>query len=110
MLIKRITLKTSKLTSEILALVENETDVKRSDILSSLRTTEVVDARHITIMLLYRAGVYPSKIADIFKITPRGVQYIIADFDTRILVNPIVRQDYERITKKLGTNLELIAK
>lgn len=100
-------MKKSEIISSVLSAVSEETEITREEILSQSKRREIVDARHIAIYLLAQYGIYQSNIAEAFKTTPRNVQYIIADFDTRLLFSPPMKADYERIAKHLSDNPEL---
>lgn len=88
--------------TKVLETVSKETDIPASVIMSRCSLAEVVDARWICVKLLNLYGYYTSKIAELMHITPRYVQYIITDFDDRILFNRLMRTNYERIRKILG--------
>lgn len=98
--------KTTELIGRVIGIVAEETEIECSRILSRDRTAEVVDARHIAVMSLFKAGVYTSKIAKAFGLTRRNVQYIITDFDSRIEGNRPLRIMYETIRKRLRNTLE----
>lgn len=89
--------------------VSEDMDIPCDVILSKCGRTEVVDARHIAVVLLSRAGLYTMRIANLMKITPRYVQYIITDFEDRLACSRPLRNNYERIANKLRKNLEMAA-
>lgn len=99
-------MKKSEIINAVLSAVSEETDISRGEILSQDKHREVVDARHIAIYLLSKYGIYQSFIAETFKTSPRNIQYVISDFDTRLLFSPPMKADYERIAKRLGKNIE----
>lgn len=103
-------MKKSEIIANVLSAVSEETEITPGEILSQSKRREVVDARHIAIYLLAKFGVYQSNIAEAFRITPRNIQYIISDFDTRLLFSPPMKSDYERIAKRLGKNPETARK
>lgn len=92
------------LLATVLELVSSETDVAVSKIMSRCSEAEVVDARWICVKLLSDKGYYPVRIADMMKITPRYVQYILTDFEDRILVCQWMRNNYESLVNKLRKN------
>lgn len=98
--------KSMRLLSEILRIVAAETEIEAEKIMSKSRNCEVVDARHICIELLYKSGMYISRIAEIMKLTPRSVHYVLTDFDDRLLYNTPLRNNYERALNKLGSSRE----
>lgn len=103
-------MKKSEIIATILSIVAEETELEIKSILSQDRHRETVDARHITIFLMSKHGIYTSNIAEIFGTTPRNVQYIITDFDTRLLFSTPMRKDYERIANRIGKEFEINAK
>lgn len=92
--------------AKILNVASEQTDVSKEKIMSRCSELEVVDARHICVKLMSQSGFYPMRIAELMKITPRYVQYILTDFEDRIACNYILRINYERILKKLRNNYE----
>jgi len=103
-------MKKSEIITSVLSAVSEETGIDIKTILSQDRRRETVDARHIAVHLLYKCGIYQSTIVEIFRTTPRNIQYIISDFDARLLCSPPMRNDYERIKKILGNFSEMIRK
>ncbi len=103
-------MKKSEIITSVLSAVSEETEIDIKTILSQERRREIVDARHIAINLLHKSGIYQSAIAEIFRITPRNVQYILSDFDARMLCSSPMRNDYERIRKRLGNTCEIVRK
>lgn len=102
--------KTTDFANRVLALVAEDMDVAEDAIMSRCRHAEVVDARHTLIKLLHAKGVYPSRIACIFSMTTRAVNYVITAFDDRLSANRALRTSYERIAKQLGDNSETTEK
>lgn len=102
--------KTAELAGHVLDLVAEELDVPKESILTKSRKAEIVDARHMAAKLLHIHNVYPSRIADIFGVSARTVQYVITSFDARIQTNKALRNSYAKLTKRLGENCEITAK
>lgn len=102
--------KIAELADNILETVAEELDVPKESILSKSRKAEIVDARHITAKLLHIRNVYPSRIADIFGVSARTVQYVITSFDARIQTNRALRNSYAKLAKALCGNCETTAK
>lgn len=102
--------KIAELADHILGIVAEELDVTKESILSKSRKAEVVDARHMAAKLLHVHNVYPSRIAEIFGVSPRSVHYVITSFDARIQTNRALRNSYVKLTKRLGENCETTAK
>lgn len=102
--------KIAELATVVLDLVAEELDVPKESILSKSRKAEIVDARHMTAKLLHIRNVYPSRIADIFGVSARTVQYVITSFDARIQTNRSLRNSYAKLAKTLCENCETTAK
>lgn len=102
--------KIAELAGHVLDLVAEELDVPKESILTKSRKAEIVDARHMAAKLLHIRNVYPSRIADIFGVSARTVQYVITSFDARIQTNKALRNLYAKLTKRLGENCEITAK
>lgn len=102
--------KIAELAGHVLDLVAEELDVPKESILTKSRKAEIVDARHMAAKLLHIHNVYPSRIAEIFGVSPRTVQYVITSFDTRIQTNRMLRNSYAKLAKRLGENCETTAK
>lgn len=102
--------KIAELADRIIRAVAEELDVTEESIRSKSRTAEIVDARHTVIKLLHRNSIYPSRIASIFGLSPRNVQYAITMFDARIQTNRPLRNSYAKLAKILDGNCEITAK
>lgn len=102
--------KIAELADHILEIVAEELDVPKESILSKSRKAEIVDARHMAAKLLHVCNVYPSRIADIFGVSPRSIHYVITSFDARIQTNRALRNSYAKLAKTLCENCEVIAK
>lgn len=89
--------KLTELAATIIDFVATEFEVPKEMILSKSRNAEAVDARHVAAMILYRSGIYVSRIAEILRVSPRYVQYIVTDFEDRLLCNRHLRMTYERV-------------
>jgi len=92
--------------AEVLEAVSVETDVAVTRIMSRCSDAETVDARWICVKLLGEYGYYPSRIAEMMGITPRYVQYILTDFEDRIMTCRYLRNNYERAAKRLRRKSE----
>lgn len=102
--------KIAELADHVLDLVAEELDVTKESILSKSRKAEIVDARHMAAKLLHVHNVYPSRIAEIFGVSPRSVHYVITSFDARIQTNRALRNSYAKLAKALCENCEVTAK
>lgn len=98
--------KIAEFADHVLDLVAEEPDVPKESIMSKSRNAEVVDARHLSAMLLHKSSVYPSRIASIFGVSPRSIQYVITSFDARIQTNRALRNSYAKLAKTLCENCE----
>lgn len=102
--------KIAELTNHILGIVAEELDVPKESILSKSRKAEIVDARHMAAKLLHACNVYPSRIAQIFDVSPRSIHYVITSFEARIQTNRALRNSYAKLAKVLCENCETTAK
>lgn len=102
--------KIAELADRIISIVAEELDVPKESIMSKSRNAEIVDARHMAAMLLYKSNVYPARIALIFGVSPRTVQYAITSFSARIQTNRTLRNSYAKLAKILCENCETTAK
>ena len=102
--------KIAELADYVIELVAEELDVPKDSILSKSLKAEIVDARHMVAKLLHIRNVYPSRIADIFGVSPRSIHYVITSFDARIQTNRTLRNSYAKLAKTLCDNCETIAK
>ena len=102
--------KIAELATVVLDLVAEELDVPKESIMSKSRKAEIVDARHMTTKLLHVHNVYPSRIAEIFGVSPRSIHYVITSFDARIQTNRMLRNSYAKLAKTLCENCETTAK
>lgn len=92
----------SEIFALVLGMVSEETEINAAGILSTCKSREVVDARHLLVVLLYEAGMYPVQIAAMSGMSSRSVTYAITNFQNRALNEKILRNSYERLKKQLG--------
>lgn len=85
----------------VLSLVEEETEIDRTLILSGNKREEVVDARALLLYLLYDMGFYPSQIAVMSGICPRCVMPFIQNFNDRKDSRRMLGIYYEKVKRKL---------
>ena len=102
--------KIAELTSTVLDAVSDELEIAKESILSKSRHADVVDARHMAVRLLHAQGVYPVRIAEILRLSPRNIHYVITSFDARIQTNRKLRNIYAKLAKQLGNNFEVTEK
>lgn len=93
--------KIAEFADSVIALVAEELEVTKDQILSRSRVAEVVDARYMAVYILRSHHVYPSRIAAIFNLSVRTVHYVITTFDARIQLNKPLRNNYAKIMKQL---------
>lgn len=99
--------KSRDVLARVLEAVAHETDIPAESIMSRCSEAEVVDARWICAKLLSEHGYYSSRIGELLYITPRYVQYILTDFEDRLMFNRLMRTNYERVRNRLGNISEL---
>ncbi len=99
--------KIAEFAGHVLDLVSQYTEIPQELILSKSRAAEVVDARHLAIKILHSKDIYPKRIAEIFKISPRSVRHIITTFDSRIQSNKSLGYNLAKIRRQLGDNSEI---
>lgn len=100
----------SEIIASVLSHVSEETEISREEILSSCRQQEVVDARHLAIVLMSEMGVYARQIASVFGVSARNVYSVKINFDARLLYNRQLAVFKENILKKLRSKFEMTAK
>lgn len=98
--------KIAEFAAKIIDIVSAEFEVPREMIISKSRNAEAVDARRVVAMLLYRSGIYVSRIAETLRISPRYVQYIVTDFEDQLQSNRPLRMTYERVQSRLTPILQ----
>lgn len=96
----------SEIIADVLNKVAEETEISKEQILSHCRQQEIVDARHMAIMLMCECGVYMSRIASVFGVSLRSVYCVRTDFNNRIICNKPLKISYERILQKMRENFE----
>lgn len=98
---KNSIMKKRELFDKILAIVEEETEISREEILSKSKKEEVVDARALLVFVLHSLGFYPIQISLLSGICQRCINPYIANFKDRKDDRRILRLNYENVTKKL---------
>lgn len=100
----------SEIIASVLSYVSEETEISGEEILSSCRQQEVVDARHLAIVLMSEMGVYARQIAAVFGVSARNVYSVKINFDARLLYNRQLAVFKGNILKKLRSKFEMAAK
>lgn len=98
----------SKIFADTCAMVEEITETSYDKIISSDKTTSVVDARYLLVYALFREGFYPSEIAALTGRTKRSVNYILSNFEQRIKTGEILRKELETLTNISGKDKTLM--
>lgn len=70
-------MKTSEIFAEALKFASEASDIPSDRILSESRDADVVDARMLIIQTLYDIGLYPRRIAELFRMTPSNVRHLL---------------------------------
>lgn len=92
----------AQILQEVLSAVVEETEIPREQILSGVKSEEVVDARSLLIKLLYERGLYPTQISQMTGICSRSVDRFLQDFRERIESRKMLRVNYDRVRNTLG--------
>ena len=92
----------AQIFQEVLSAVVEETEVTREQILSGVKSEEVVDARSLLIKVMNEKGLYPTQISQTTGICARSVDRFLQDFKTRVESRKMMRINYDRVRNKLG--------
>lgn len=87
-----------------LSAVEKETELTKSEILSSNKSEDIVDARHMLVALMYDYGLYPNIIAQLIGCTSRNINSVLSGFRLRCERRKLLRNSYEKLKKHIGNN------
>lgn len=87
-----------------LEIVANEVEISGEEILSQSKSEDVVDARHLVIMLMYDIGLYPTSIAKLMGCTSRNINSVLSGFSLRCERRKLLRSSYEKLRKRIGNN------
>ncbi len=77
------------------------TDIPDAFILSSSKTSEVVDARYLVVHILNKKGLYPNEIAKVMKCTATNIRIILSRLYERAKGNYSFRMKLKTIDKEL---------
>ena len=91
----------NQIFNQIIACVCEVMEVDVELVLSNIRTTDIVDARCITIHLLEEYGVYRSYISQKMDRTESGIRYLLSIYDNRYNTNMWFRSNCEVIRQKI---------
>ena len=92
----------AQIFQEVLSAVVEETEIEKEQILSGIKSEEVVDARSLLIKVMNERGLYPTQINQTTGLCYRSIDRFLQDFNERIETRKILRINYERVRKKLG--------
>ena len=92
-----------KILSVCLDLVSDECEIDQQAILSECKNEDVVDARHLLVKLMSECGLYPSTIALLIGCTSRNINAILSGFRLRCDRRKLLRMNYERLRKHIGS-------
>jgi hypothetical protein len=92
-----------KILSVCLDLVSDECEIDQQAILSECKNEDVVDARHLLAKLMSECGLYPSTIALLIGCTSRNINAILSGFKARCDRRKLLRMNYERLRKHIGS-------
>lgn len=92
----------AQIFQEVLSAVVDETEITREQMLSGIKTEEVVDARSLLIKVMNERGLYPTQISQMTGICSRSVDRFLQDFDERIQTRKMLRINYDRVRNILG--------
>lgn len=94
----------TKIFAEILKIVSCETEVSASDMISSCKQIEVVDARSIYVKILSEMGFYPVQIAVYMNRTASSIRYLISHYEERVKQNKMMAIYAQNVRKLLGNS------
>lgn len=92
--------------NRVLALIEEETEIDRTLILSGNKREEVVDARALLLYVLYDIGFYPAQIAALSGICSRCIMPFIQSFNDRKDGRRMLGIYYEKVKRKLRESID----
>lgn len=81
-------MKTIEIFAEAVKFASEASDIPSDRILSESRDADVVDARMLVIQTLYDIGLYPRRIAELFRMTPSNVRHLLTA-DNRKATNKV---------------------
>lgn len=95
----------SEIFNQVLSVIESETEIRRTEILSANKRAEVVDARYMLVYALHKKGFYFREIAHVSHITRQAVSRMISRFDIRRFQGgKIFETTLKRVCKSLEIN------
>lgn len=97
-------MKTIEIFAEAVKFASEASDIPSDRILSESRDADVVDARMLIIQTLYDIGLYPRRIAELFRMTPSNVRHLLT-VDNRKKNKQSLRKQLARITQTHSKHL-----
>lgn len=95
-------MKTIEIFAEAVKFASEASDIPSDRILSESRDADVVDARMLVIQTLYDIGLYPRRIAEMFKMTPSNVRHLLTA-DNRKATNKIYANNLQALRKHIAS-------
>lgn len=89
----------------VLNLVSEVTGTSKEDILSGSHRADIVDARCIFVHALFKAGMYPTIIANMMGRSSAGVRHLLSGYNDRAASSKLFSTISKEIEKKLESNL-----
>ena len=100
-------MKKSEILSEVLAAVQDATEVDRSVILSRSRKEEHVESRMMAVYCCIRKGLKPVQVAELLGQTPHNVYRSLIGARDRYRYSSSFRFDCDLVCKQLGLTCDL---
>lgn len=97
-------MKKDQLFNALLQVVSEECEITAEEILSTNRSVEVVDARHILVKCLSECGMYVADMARLTGLSVRSINHILCEFDNRIRFGHYMRNNYARVRQRISNN------
>lgn len=95
-------MKTIEIFAEAVKFASEASDIPSDRILSESRDADVVDARMLVIQTLYDIGLYPRRIAELFRMTPSNVRHLLTA-DNRKATNKIYANNLQALRKHIAS-------
>lgn len=100
-------MKTIEIFAEAVKFASEASDIPSDRILSESRDADVVDARMLVIQTLYDIGLYPRRIAELFRMTPSNVRHLLTA-DNRKATNKVYANNLQALRKHIASILKSI--
>lgn len=90
-----------ELFKRVLKTVVEITDEDERIIMSTIRKTNIVDARYMLVYGLYIKGLYPGEISEMMGCTSHNIRYIINNIHSRKRCNRIFAENMNVMKQKI---------